>query len=112
VVLKKRKGPGWHRGEKYFVTDRHKNTSRVGVKAKSGEWLKLTERERSCLEAVREDVEAYRALQFFCKKTGRTEESWIVTFVINAWSSHVLADQNPGEISPATMKQMAETAEI
>jgi hypothetical protein len=93
------------------VTDRHRNMAKLGVTLDSDEWHGLTERERGCLEAVRKDVEAYKALQFFRRKSGLTEESLIVTFVIYVWSPQVLAEGHSEEVSPAKMARIADRAD-
>jgi hypothetical protein len=93
------------------VTDRHRNMAKLGVTLDSDEWHGLTERERGCLEAVRKDVEAHKALQFFGRKSGLTEESLIVTFVIYVWSPQVLAEGHSEEVSPAKMARIAQRAD-
>jgi hypothetical protein len=59
--------------------------------ATQGVSLRLTDRERECLEAVRKDVEARYALRFLARKAGCTDEMWIIAFVE---SVRAFVDQN------------------
>ncbi len=79
----------------------------------------LTDREKKCLAAVREDIEAGPALRFLAKKARRTEEHLIRNFVMAVWGGEVLrtglGGRRPGDSEPEELLNFAaslfETAE-
>ena len=79
----------------------------------------LTDREKKCLAAVRQDIEAGPALRFLAKKARRREEHLIRNFVMAVWGGEVLraglGGRRPGDSEPEELLNLAaslfETAE-
>lgn len=71
--------------------------------------IDLTDRERKCLEAVHQDVEAREALRFLARKTGRTEKWWITNFVVTTWMDTVQKEfwRGSGDSEPKELLEHA-----